>query len=783
MEAAKFRFLRPRTLSSFVPLSVVFLFAASSHGAPYFKAQIEGLRKTPLKNQQEVVKQLRELQTAESQGALAECQTRTKQLWKTKLLRGWIAVSYLKCANALTSPGLTAQKLSTAEHFAILQMIGESTVLLEQGAWVKDLDQELHIARMNWLRSQLIDAQAAKVWARGTQLVEAMMNDLGRNKDRRSEVFYWAGEIAQFKNDLPAAADLYELSLSEKEVSSVRDRFRSVLNRLQSKSLGIDASKETAEGAASATMESRLAEGGFDERFKNSQKSSDSINFLEDLVAYLNAYPNGRQSKWASDKAIETLSSILSRGKDELWTPIRERALVTGEKAEASRLVEWARVFHRRGEWETSLRFAEKALLTIGDTALAAIPLYIAGRSAQFLADHDRSQKYFEKYSIQHGGGEDLSEVVFRLGMTYLRKKDYGSAIAVFERVPNVPGGSKYELWARYWLVRALQKSNNSRAQIEADRLAERWPFSFYGIRLNAEKNQQAWLWPNPSVEKADSIKKSEWTLPSLYKENWERIEILSMAQWSWQAMAEIQELPIPQNTEAKALLAERWAGALAFPIVIRLLNQAGDSNTEYRNQTWVRIAFPKAHQEIVEQRSKEYGIQSHLIWSLIRQESAFHPRAISTSNAMGLMQLIPPTAKEMIDELKLKKLNFPDDVYRPEINIQLGTHYFSKLLKDFKGNVAMALAGYNAGPHRLKTFFQGRTGNPIGTSFEPMDELWIDELPWFETSYYVKAILRNVVMYQALDQGRVELRNPIWNGLVLSLNSREGAPAKKSTD
>lgn len=124
-------------------------------------------------------------------------------------------------------------------------------------------------------------------------------------------------------------------------------------------------------------------------------------------------------------------------------------------------------------------------------------------------------------------------------------------------------------------------------------------------------------------------------------------------------------------------------------------------------------------------------------------------------------------------------KINIPEDLFVPDINIRMGTYYIAKMIKQFGGNVPMGLAAYNAGPTRMQIFVKARPEVELLTkkpSSDAWDELWMDEVPWFETSFYVKAILRNTMMYKVLERSseknpdlrRVQYGSVLWKDLVL---------------
>jgi soluble lytic murein transglycosylase len=179
-----------------------------------------------------------------------------------------------------------------------------------------------------------------------------------------------------------------------------------------------------------------------------------------------------------------------------------------------------------------------------------------------------------------------------------------------------------------------------------------------------------------------------------------------------------------------------------------------------------LKIIFPIEYQTADTRESKTFDLPQEWIRSLMRQESSFRPDAKSSSNALGVMQLIPPTGNEVAKDLKVKNFTIPESLLDPDINIKLGTAYLARMIRAFGGNVPLGLAAYNAGPQRLKRWLEARKDlNDILSqrTSAPDAEIWMDELPWDETSFYVKAILRNWLIYRLLDGSKVKLADPIW--------------------
>ncbi len=138
-------------------------------------------------------------------------------------------------------------------------------------------------------------------------------------------------------------------------------------------------------------------------------------------------------------------------------------------------------------------------------------------------------------------------------------------------------------------------------------------------------------------------------------------------------------------------------------------------------------------------------SIERALALALTRQESAFNASAVSTSGALGLMQLLPGTARDVAG-----KLNVPfvqEKLTRdPAYNVQLGSQYLAEMLQRFGGSYELALAGYNAGPNRVAGWLK-TIGDPRAGKIDMVD--WIEMIPFRETRDYVQRIMGSVVVYR----------------------------------
>ena len=133
------------------------------------------------------------------------------------------------------------------------------------------------------------------------------------------------------------------------------------------------------------------------------------------------------------------------------------------------------------------------------------------------------------------------------------------------------------------------------------------------------------------------------------------------------------------------------------------------------------------------------------LLFAIVRQESAFATDAMSPVGARGLMQLMPGTAAGVA-----KKLQLPYSLDRLTTdglyNVTLGRSYIETLMEDFGGSYALAIAGYNAGPGRVRQWLRD-FGDPRGQDLTMVD--WIEMIPFTETRTYVQRVLENLQIYR----------------------------------
>lgn len=147
-------------------------------------------------------------------------------------------------------------------------------------------------------------------------------------------------------------------------------------------------------------------------------------------------------------------------------------------------------------------------------------------------------------------------------------------------------------------------------------------------------------------------------------------------------------------------------------------------------------------YSEYVYKYSEENNIDPLLTFAIIRAESNFNRNIKSRSGAIGLMQLMESTALEEAEEVN-EEIVVTESLYNPEINIKIGTKYYSKLIKKYNNNMLLALAAYNAGIGNVDSWIKQGIIKEDGTD--------IENIPFKETNNYVRKIVRDYKIYQKL--------------------------------
>ncbi|MDI1230019.1 MAG: transglycosylase SLT domain-containing protein [Methylobacter sp.] len=280
----------------------------------------------------------------------------------------------------------------------------------------------------------------------------------------------------------------------------------------------------------------------------------------------------------------------------------------------------------------------------------------------------------------------------------------------------------------QYWQARALDKIGNSvQAQELYNKAAE--DRSFYGF-LAADNVHKPYRFANKPIfpeENELSSLANETDFKVIQELNLLNRDAEAKRQW-WYAVNKLSK----ERCRVAAKLAQRWHWDQIAIITLVKADYWDD----------LALRFPVNYSDQIHNNASRNNLDPSIVFGLIRQESIFNKDAESAVGARGLMQIMPKTGMQIAGELK-EQWRSDQSLFDSDVNIKYGAYYYKKLLNQFQGHFALAVAAYNAGPARVARWLPSVNAMPA--------DIWIETIPFKETRKYVAAVLYHSIIYQEI--------------------------------
>lgn len=355
--------------------------------------------------------------------------------------------------------------------------------------------------------------------------------------------------------------------------------------------------------------------------------------------------------------------------------------------------------------------------------------------------------KTYQKLVKVYKRNDFYDEALFRIGLDYYRLRKFKNARKSWQKALQRTASRSQKDRISYWIGKCFQMEGNYKAQGNIYlQLAERPIDSYYNLKafyltsngLNTHKRISEALW--------ELHQQGQSYLPD-YISQFRRVliveEILG-SRWGDLELRSIQS--DTDDWEELYALGELFERMRNFGYAYRkfraVYNQYFAGSDLPEMVPLFKKLYPLYFTPEIDSAAKQYMLPPELILSVIKKESAFEPKIISYANAYGLMQLLPATASQIAPQLGLS-FTSTQQLFIPEINIRMGTFYLSSLLKRYQGNYVMALAGYNAGPHRVDRW---KVSYPTSD-----DDLFLENLEFEQTRVYVRTCVKFFWIYRAI--------------------------------
>ena len=355
------------------------------------------------------------------------------------------------------------------------------------------------------------------------------------------------------------------------------------------------------------------------------------------------------------------------------------------------------------------------------------------GRNTEAIELYTTVQKQFPNSTVR-------DDAVWRLAWLYYRTGDWTAAQTTFKSLAAQSRSGTFGTAAIYWQARSAEKLGDG----DGARQIYRQIFNSGEESYYQSLSQRALERLGSPVEEAKLPKPSAGAEvdPAIGAEvnfHLSRARELAALRFHGLAITELDQVnrsANPKNRLQPLLMREYFANQ-AYGRSLNLASQLPISQSE-RNY----YRYPLAYWELVQQKALERDLDPHLVLALIRQESLFDARARSPATALGLMQMIPPTAARVAKQLGLPAPT-QEKLFDPELNVNLGTRYLKDLMQRYSNNWFKAIAAYNAGEAAVDRWEREIVTDDI--------EEFVERIPYIETRGYVKLVLRNHRIYKRL--------------------------------
>lgn len=357
------------------------------------------------------------------------------------------------------------------------------------------------------------------------------------------------------------------------------------------------------------------------------------------------------------------------------------------------------------------------------------------------LKDYSMARIYYSSLIATYPRSEFVSEARFRIGLSYYRDGNYSMARVTWHKSLSLEKSQYEKPRHRYWIAKTyLQEKDFVNYLRELEPLTATPFLSYYNLK--------AYLLTTDIKEDHHNIDSLLWEMHHDQTSHLgEFIGYLKRPLVVEEILGDIFAR-YEVNNDINNNVKSTWEYGFALAELHEKLRNYGKAyrlfrrvyNRYFSRQEWKEMIFvfkrlyPLYYDVEISRNAEKRGLVPEIIWAIIKQESAFASQIISYANAYGLMQIIPPTAKQIAKQLgmEIKDIRL---LYDPSINIDMGTYYLTELLKRYQWNLYYALAAYNAGPHRVD-----RWQNIINTSD---DDFFMENIEFSQTREYVRVVIQ----------------------------------------
>lgn len=445
------------------------------------------------------------------------------------------------------------------------------------------------------------------------------------------------------------------------------------------------------------------------------------------------------------DRLAEARAFSGSGALDAAITAYRPLAESDDPAVAATALREWAGVRSRQGR-HGDARTVQGWLVERYPASTGALDIvFFRADDHQDAGRLDTAIEHYRQVVAMSSGADRAGLSRMRWAQIHLGRGEHGAAADVYGAyLEEFPNGRRWEE-ASYWGARAaLATGDTARAAGWLDRLRRESPYSYYAFlagRGPANRAADAASAFGPPPQGCLVPPPPDWLARQL-----EVLTTLQQADLEEGAAAHIDAMRTAVwNSDELLLRLGTSLNEAGYPIDgIRLGWELRDRGREW-DCALLRVVYPFPYRDLLTSRAEELGLDPWLVAGLVRQESAFHPSIVSPAGAIGLMQVMPATGRQLARASGVRDFT-TETLENAEVNVHLGTRFLAEMFERYDGDVPLFLSAYNAGPTRANRWRR------MPEASDP--ERFTERIPFAETRGYVKNVVRNRALYRWLYGG-----------------------------
>jgi len=523
---------------------------------------------------------------------------------------------------------------------------------------------------------------------------------------------------------------LAALTLARGDTTAARELYRETLL----------AAGRTAAGGAAAAALVRL--GGLDreEALAAARALDRQGNGSRALEAYDAYVRSAREAGVEPDAAARVerarLASTVPRRVAEAVEEFRALDEHPDPAVGARALDVWAGLRQRQGRADNARTLREWLVERYPDTDQAASAVFLQGDDAQDRGDWAEAAAHYRRVAEMAPARSLAGAARMRVGQILLHTGDREGALATYRAyLDDFPEGRRWAeagFWAGWILAEA---GDTASAAPLLERILEEDPFSYYALEAATILGRS---YPGELAE-GPVLAESPWVASGL-----ERLDLMEEAGLEEALGIHVEALVTRAGGDGPEAMYPLAEGLILRGRTIEGINLgwAMVREGEGWNARLLRILYPFPSREMVEREALEWGLDPLLMAGLIRQESAWDRDIVSSAGAVGLMQVMPPTGRQLARAIGPAGFS-TESLETPEVNLHLGGRFLRDMLDRFGPELPLVLSAYNAGPSRAQRW---------RTFPEAPDRLrFTERIPFTETRGYVKNVTRNLALYRAL--------------------------------